>query len=82
MAAGKGAGFDANALFQGFGAKIGPPGPDGHNGLHRIVAGVDAHFAIAHERKRTHIAFGQFVDFKRFHAGFYQLFYGKSEVHA
>ena len=82
MAAGKAAGLDANALFKSFCTKVGAPGPGGDDGLYRVVAGVDAHFAVAHKRERTHIAFAQFVGLEGFNTGGYQLFGRKGYFHA
>ena len=73
MAAGKAAGLDADALFKSFCAKVRAPGPGGDDGLHRVVAGVDAHFAVAHKREGAHVTFGQLVGLEGFNTGGYQL---------
>ena len=82
MAAGEAAGFDADAFFQRFRPQIRAPGPRGHDGLHGVVAGVDAHFAVAHKGERPDIAFLQFVGLEGFHTGFGQLFRVVGHFHA
>ena len=82
MAAGKAAGLDADALFKRFCTKVCAPSPSGNNGLHRVVAGVDAHFAVAHKGERTHVTFAQFVGLEGFNTGGYQLVSRKGYFHA
>ena len=72
--AGKGAGLGADALFQSFGAEVGAPGPHGDNGVHGVVAGVNAHFAEAHKGQRADIALGQLVCLERFNDAVGNLF--------
>ena len=82
MAAREGAGFDADALFQGFGAQVRAPGPDSDDGLDGVVAGVNAHFAVAHKGERTDVALGQLVGGEGFNAGFGQLVGAVGQLHA